>query len=649
MVDFRRGITAFAALALFAGLASAQVGGSGQTQLTCATNVTVTPALRGEGYTEQTGDITISCTGGAPISPGASVPLVNIAVFYNTTVTSRLLPTTSPQSSSQTSEALLLIDEPGSGLPGFGPSLPQTLCTTPLTGCAAFAGSPAGSGGGTGPVTTSGGTVPSPNVYQGVVNGNSVTFYGVPVMPPTTTGQRVYRITNVRVNAQPLAGGSASGASPVQASISISGATSLSIQNSAPNVGYVSNGLSASASGATGFNQCSTQTRSSTNTLTFTENFGTAFKTRVQAAGNTTYAGQINNPVQNVPGGIYNSESNFVFGPINGTQFAGLADFGTRLKATFNNIPAGARIFVSTANVNNNAFPIAVPSVIGGSTANGTSTATGGYVGYAQLINGESTSDGNAGTTGFFPAVTATDNGPNNGNVPVAEVSLVNGSGTAVWEVINTNPNTIESFKFAVYTSYSANVPQNSPLPGTSTVNLSFAPTATSGVASSTLPVPRFAGDASAARNIFSISICRTILLYPYVTNQGGFDTGLTVANTSADPYTTGGNTTGAQSGTCTWTWYGGTTAAPTTPPAAFTTPAIAAGTVYANTISTVAPNFQGYMFSVCNFQFAHGFAFISDVGARNLAMGYLAVVLNDPGTGGRGNANTTTSENGAH
>jgi hypothetical protein len=34
----------------------------------------------------------------------------------------------------------------------------------------------------------------------------------------SVAGGRVYRITNVRVNAQPLAGGSASGASPVQAS-----------------------------------------------------------------------------------------------------------------------------------------------------------------------------------------------------------------------------------------------------------------------------------------------------------------------------------------------------------------------------------------------------------------------------------------------
>jgi hypothetical protein len=487
-------------------------------------------------------------------------------------------------------------------------------------------------------------------VYQGVVNGNSVTFFGVPALPPVTTGSRVYRITNVRVNAQPLAGGSASGASPVQASISISGATSLSIQNSAPNVGYVSNGLTASASGQTGLNQCSSATKSSINTLTFAENFGTAFKTRVAAQasqGNTLYQGQTNSVVQNIPGAIYNSESNFVF-PIAGSssQVAGLADYGTRLKATFNNIPAGARIFVSTANVNNNAFPVAAPSPIGGSTGNANPTGGTAYVGYAQLVNGESTPDG---STGFFPSVSATDNGPNNGNVPIAEVSLSNGTGTAVWEVVNTNPNTNESFKFAVYVTYSSNVAQNSPLPGTSTVNLSFAPTATSGAASSTLGIPRFAGDSSAARNILVINICRTILLYPYITNQAGFDTGLTIANTSQDPYTTGSNATGAQSGSCKLTYYGGTTAAPTTPPGPSDTGNIAAGTVWVNTLQTIAPNFQGYMFAVCNFQYAHGFAFISDVGARNLAMGYLAVVLNDPGSNARTNANTTTSENGGH
>src|SRR5450759_1462446 len=144
MADFRRVVTALALLALFVGLAGAQVITGSGGQLTCATNVTVTPALRGEGYTEQTGDITITCTGGAAIAPGTGIPLVNFSIFYNTTVTSRLLPTTSPQTSNNTSEALLLVDEPGSGLPGYGPSLAQSLCTSPLTGCAATVGNVVG-------------------------------------------------------------------------------------------------------------------------------------------------------------------------------------------------------------------------------------------------------------------------------------------------------------------------------------------------------------------------------------------------------------------------------------------------------------------------------------------------------------------------
>ena len=148
---------------------------------------------------------------------------------------------------------------------------------------------------------------------------------------------------------------------------------------------------------------------------------------------------------------------------------------------------------------------------------------------------------------------------------------------------------------------------------------------------------------------MFTINICRTILLYPYITNQAGFDTGVTVANTSQDPFTTGSNATGAQAGSCIMTFYGGTTSAPTTAPAPYNTGTIAAGATFANTLSTIAPGFQGYMFAVCNFQYAHGFAFISDVGARNLAMGYLAVVLTDPGTGSRPNTNVTTSENGGH
>jgi hypothetical protein len=115
--------------------------------------------------------------------------------------------------------------------------------------------------------------------------------------------------------------------------------------------------------------------------------------------------------------------------------------------------------------------------------------------------------------------------------------------------------------------------------------------------------------------------------LFPFVTNQSGFDTGLAISNTSTDPFGTA-----AQQGPCTLNYFGANA------PAAVTTASVASGTTYVALASAQAPNFQGYMFAVCNFQYAHGFAFISDVGARNLAMGYLALIVPDPArTSGNG------------
>jgi hypothetical protein len=112
-----------------------------------------------------------------------------------------------------------------------------------------------------------------------------------------------------------------------------------------------------------------------------------------------------------------------------------------------------------------------------------------------------------------------------------------------------------------------------------------------------------------------------TNLLFSFVTNQSGFDTGIAISNTSADPYNTA-----TQTGTCTLSIYStGVT------PITFVTPTIPPGTSYANLLSTIAPGTQGYIFASCTFAYVHGFAFISDIGARNLAMGYLALVVQTP------------------
>jgi hypothetical protein len=107
-----------------------------------------------------------------------------------------------------------------------------------------------------------------------------------------------------------------------------------------------------------------------------------------------------------------------------------------------------------------------------------------------------------------------------------------------------------------------------------------------------------------------------TNLLFPFVTNQTGFDTGFSIANTGADPFGTTG-----QTGTCTLSFFG------TNPPAAVVTPSIAPGAMHVSLASVAAPNFQGYMIAVCNFAYGHGFAFITDgpIGQASVASSYLA------------------------
>src|SRR5262249_10057298 len=159
-------------------------------------------------------------------------------------------------------------------------------------------------------------------------------------------------------------GGSAAGAAPVIASISISGATSLLITNPTPTVGFVQPGLTTSAGSLTSLTQCTSVTKKYVSLTSFSENFGTAFKTHV-APGTIQYSGQgTNTGAQNIPGQIYNSESNFIF-PVStssGVGTAGLTDFGTRLKATFNNVPTGVRLFVTVNNVTNGAVAAPAPT-----------------------------------------------------------------------------------------------------------------------------------------------------------------------------------------------------------------------------------------------------------------------------------------------
>jgi hypothetical protein len=651
MADFRKWILALAILSLFTGLASAQIiGGGGNQQFSCTSTVSNVPIIRSEGETENIGDIVITCSGGT-IPPnqanGVANPQAtqaNIVVTLGQQITSRLLPATGAPNAS---EALLLIDEPNSGflapVPGFGPALGFIPCTTVTTGCAAFItqlpGAPPASNAATPysvavnsasvtPAVAAGSptTTAAPNTFQGLVTGNQVTFFGIPLVPPGTAGNRVFRITNVRVNASGYAPGAT-----VSAQVSIIG---VALGGSTVTAGFVNKSLATSVGPNSTFGQCVSQTLAQATVLTFGEepSTPTAFKTRVDPNVPGQTNGQGSNLVQNVPGHFISaqiSESGFTLlnglNGVNLTGTAGLADYGTRFTAVFNNIPAGARLFVSQYTVN-------APSAIG--VASG---QVAGTTSWAQLVSSETAPDGNGTVPSVTPfGIAASGTGNNNGlatqptptatpvstaaAINVVEITPVSGtSATATWETMADLPTALDTFYFSVYLTYTAAPGTNVPASGTGTVNLRYGPASTA-TSATTGPIPRFL-DTSKAANAIVINVCRTVLLYPFITNQAGFDTGVAIANTSTDPFGTS-----PQAGTCTLNWYGA--AAPAT---ATTTPVIATGTDYALLASVTTPGFQGYMIATCNFQYAHGFAFVSDLGARNLAMGYLPLVIPDP------------------
>jgi hypothetical protein len=636
MSDFRKLLLAFAAVTLFAGIASAQA----TPFIVCST--TAQPlTVRAEGLAEQTGDVVISCTGGQAPAAGSALPQVNISVTLSTNITSRLL-------SDPITEALLFIDDPGPAAQApCAPAQGSTVCA-PL-----YAGA-----NGTATVTPNGADVR--NVFQGVKqNDNTIVWLAVPINAPGSTGSRILRTKNIRAA---IAGASATNGQ-IFAFVSIQNPpANLQLNQSTVNVAFVQQGLQFALRSRTGggflatgagvyLYQCerfnSDLAASSTSSyggsgfgggrsfeLRFRENYAASFKVRDVNAPLTEPGLQQNVPQNNngadpsistvVESGFFNTG----FTSVNGLNRAGRADHGTRLQARFTNVPANVRLYVSTGALGTGT---STTSTTTGqwSNAGETSALAAGYavsptIGTPSTIILNATSTAEAvlgGNAARYPAGAAQG---------LIEVPLVSGSGSFVWEVFGQDPNSIDTLSFAVATAFRST---NNPGTGVMSVNGSFAPISSVNTMNSTAPLPRFA-DQSTATTAGSLNICQTNLLFPFVTNQAGFDTGVAIANTSSDPYGTS-----PQSGNCDLNYYGGTTGGGAAPSKQTTTSPIAGGSTLVFSLSSggsngvaATPGFQGYMIAICNFRFGHGFAFISDVGAQKLSHGYLALVLDNAG-----------------
>jgi len=678
MVSFRKMLWAFALVAAFAAIAGAQALVYPPFQ--CQVNTGVPPILRAESLADETGQIVIVCTGGTPTLIGQIVPTVNVQLFLNTQITSKIL-------SDPWLESLLLIDEPQPAnqlvCGDSGTSFDTGSGTCIVRAASSIGVGPAGNPWGI-PGTYDGATVGEdiyhksghPNIFQARCtasscassNPYSVVWLGVPVDPPGTSGQRVIRLANVRANSSANSLSSISGFLPqsVYAVISISGTGSLPVSNQALTVGIVQPGMTFSVLGSPSFLQCQPQEGTCPNfALRFQENFGTAFR-RVSTAGSgTTPNRALYFPIggtgvdvqQNIPGSVYNTEGMFYGtnlpdlsaigrGKLGDTVAgAGRATQGTRLIARFANIPLNVTLYVTQYNLN----PILETSsgVTGGALAANVAEITStnsdgsgkfkvpdfdswpktGDNGYGPCslkgVHGAAVED----DTNSYPGITGnqlyqiglTSNGTTN-------------SGEVVWEVLDANPGQITSMDFGVVVNYGS-----SPLPnlGSGTVSGNYAPLSTVATFSSSAPFPRFIDNPQNSAT-FSINPCKTDLLYPFVSHQSGFDTGYIVANTSASPFEAQAP---RQTGKCTYYYYG-TFPDPTKTTAQQTTTVnVDPGTLAIATLSGGGDHglgpmagFQGYMIVICNFQFAHGFAYISPFGAplSGGATGYVALVMDD-------------------
>jgi hypothetical protein len=615
MATFRKQILALLAFALLGtGLASAQ----GFAVVTCVVT-SVVPLVRSEGLTELTGDIRAQCTNtpGAPIPPDPYI-VTNFSVALNTNITN----TRDFGAGGAITDAVLIMNENNYASPTatstFNAGALDTQVPIPQYGERVSDTR----------LEWNGAQVPQPGGFR-PAGGPGPNF-------PIVTQ---LRFGNIRANVSQLgvAGVDIFPTTQVIASLSITSNVSISFtQNSVP-VGAPIRGLSFSLREADPFEdttapgdslsgpiaalQCLDVNVDSDGDLEdqvgndgefyvrLSEGFATAFKTlgvptfqtisqtRPFEAGYCSPGSGSAPPGGALPGGFCTG---------------GGATQGTRFIIRFFNVPDGVQIATPNWISDDNGSEVDGHDITNGSAAQ--------EVVLRRVANTNSNGAGGSVDTG--------------GSVSLVEVDISGGFGFVVYEVVAGDPSFNNRVDVRVVVFFDSDTTNDEPAIGSMQVSADFAPLSTVGTSQTKANlhvVPRFI-ETNAPRTALSIIKCNTTILFPFVTNQAGFDTGLAISNTSKDWLGTD-----PQNGTCTIHYHGETTGGGAAP-ADQTSIVINGGEQLIFTLSggntdqgiAGAPDFQGYVIAVCEFQFGHGYAFITDGfgGIPNLAQGYLALIL---------------------
>jgi len=435
--------------------------------------------------------------------------------------------------------------------------------------------------------------------YQGIVvpgsaevifgtstNGTGIYTAGVVVFPSYNF---ILQVSNIRVNVTGLLNPTIPTAVNETVFAGAEGVATL-FQSSSETVGYVLKSLQVTIGDAANYVVCesSAQQTSVSFTVTVSELFAGAFKqptrpTNEQTVG-VTYPATIPGGEQGSFIGVGGDESN---------------PFGTRIKFVVANIPAGVTGLV-------------VPNSI--ETAQGADES-------GQTLTLDLVTGGDIGTDGAVGAAGST-------TLPVAA-----GTVTIIYQVDVQDLTQIKTFQFTPDFLFAANAVVGSQ-PAV-TVTTSYAPSpATPGgtIVVPTTYLPYFA-NTGVPLNGTVWSVCETDLLFPFITTQNGFETGIAISNTALDPFGTTG-----QPGVCNLYFYGtGQSPAATSPvtPTATAMTSIAIGTTQDTVVSPyLGSNYLGYVIARCQFLYAHGFAFFTNAAPGITAAqqgGYTALVFKYP------------------
>ena len=188
--------------------------------------------------------------------------------------------------------------------------------------------------------------------------------------------------------------------------------------------------------------------------------------------------------------GLYNSGTRFVSTRVTEgypdafQKKAGTNETGIRIRAIYSGFPAGARIFVPDVVAGSDALEPTAAGDLGGKPATGAYAPGSGALLLSRVLGTDA--NGAGGRLAYIPGA------PGSGTVAfnsVSEVTLTNGSGAAVYEVVDANPSLRQTAQFPTFLGIP---PITSDIVPVASEQVSFAPVSTVTTASSTDPIPRF-------------------------------------------------------------------------------------------------------------------------------------------------------------